>query len=53
MVRKAFPGILEKALERPVGPVGVLLSMTERNLYGSGGTAVGKMGLCDTPLGCG
>ena len=53
VVRKAFPEILEEALERPVGPVGVLLSMTERNLHGSGGKAVGKMRLCNTPLGCG
>ena len=50
-VRKAFPEILEEAIRRPVGPVGVLLSMTERELHSSGGRMVGKMRLSDTPLG--
>jgi hypothetical protein len=52
-VRNAFPEAPEEALQRPVGPAGLLLSMTERHLHSVGGRAVGRLRLSPTPLGCG
>ena len=52
-IRRMFPEIKEEALHRPVGPVGLLLSMTERHLHGDGGRSVARMRLSNTRLGCG
>ena len=52
-IRKAYPKIMEEALNRPVRPAGLLISMTERRLHAEGGLAVHKMQLSDTILGCG
>ena len=53
LIKKAFPEVKKDAMLRPVGPVDLLLSMTERNLHSQGGRAVGKMRLSKTALGCG
>ena len=53
LIKKAFPEVKKDAILRPVGPVDLLLSMTERNLHSQGGRAVGKMRLSKTALGCG
>ena len=53
LIKKAFPEVKKDAILRPVGPVDLLLSMTESNLHSQGGRAVGKMRLSKTALGCG
>ena len=52
-VRQDFPGILEGAVQGPVGAAGLLISMTERQLHSQGGIEKGKLRLSHTPLGCG
>ena len=49
----AFPDIPAEALQRPVGRAVFLVSMTERHLHATGGEAVGKLRLDNTPFGCG
>ena len=51
--RRAFPGIREGEVKRPVGAAGLLISMTERELHSQGGIEKGKLRLSKTPLGCG
>ena len=53
VIRREFPGIREGAVKRPVGAVGLLISMTERRLHSHGGVEKGKLRLSQTPLGCG
>ena len=50
---KYFPEILEEAMKRPAGAAGLLISMTERQLYSHGGIEKGKLRLSQMPLGCG
>ena len=52
-IKEVFPEIKKEALHRPVGPVDLLLSMTERELHSGGGRMVGKLRLAETILGCG
>ena len=52
-IKEVFPEIKKEALQRPVGPVDLLLSMTERELHSGGGRIVGKLRLAETILGCG
>ena len=47
-VRRAFPGIREGAVRRPIGAAGLLISMTERQLHSQGGIKKGKLGLSKT-----
>ena len=40
-------------MRRPIGAAGLLISMTERQLYSRGGLQRGKLCVSKTPLGCG
>ena len=51
--RKVFPEAHPDVFRRPVGPVRLLLSMTERHLHSRGGEEKGSLRLAPTPLGCG
>ena len=53
IIKKLFPGIKKEALQRPFGPVDLMLSMTKRELHPGGGRTVGKLRLAKTILGCG
>ena len=53
IITKVFPGIKKEALQRSVGLVNLMLSMTERELHLGGGRTVGKLRLAETILGCG
>ena len=48
--RLAFHHAPEEVFHRPEGPVGILLSMSERNLHAMGGETKGKLPLSNTPL---
>ena len=52
-IQKAYPEIKEEALNRPVGPAGLLILMTERRLHAGGGQTIDIMRLSDTMLVCG
>ena len=52
-IKRSFPRVPDQAINRPVGEAGILLSMSERHLHGSGGEAVGRLRLEHTPFGCG
>ena len=51
--RRIFPQAPAEVFKRPVGPVRILISMTERHLHSSGGEEIGSLRLAPTPLGCG
>ena len=50
---KPTPEIKEEALNQPVGPAELLISMTERRLHAEWGRGVNKMRVSDILLGCG
>ena len=52
-IRQDFPEIMEKAVKRPAGAPGLLVSMTELQLHSQGGVEKGKLRLSQTPIGCG
>ena len=51
--RRLFPNAPAEVFRRPMGPVRVLISMTERHLHSSGGQEIASLRLAPTPLGCG